>query len=224
MGWTPGRVRAASLRTKHAQPDRGGFAIRARSHSTVFRRGSNVLDYWLVHGEGFRVATHLGGRRRVNHVIVDPGRGRATALVVRSSIGGKQRTLPADAIAGVDPFHRVLYVEQARTAAAKRAVSTGTSVAASSLANGASATGAALRKRAPTWRRHAIRAGARTATALEHAGGRLERGLVAAVRWLGPRLHAAAVHVAIVVDAAARRLRPRLAAAAARLRGLASLS
>ena len=80
--------------------------------AAVFRRGSNVLEYWLAHAEGFEVASGTGRRARVERVYVDPVRGRATKLVVRSSGVGRshRRTLAADTVVAVDPFLRTLHV------------------------------------------------------------------------------------------------------------------
>ena len=51
------------------------------AHAPIFRRGSAVLDYWLVHAEGLTVQP-LGAR--VEEVVVAAPVGRAEALIVRS--------------------------------------------------------------------------------------------------------------------------------------------
>jgi hypothetical protein len=69
-----------------------------QTHS--FSRGSAVLEYWLVHAEGLVVQPHGG---RVEHVVVGLPTGRAEALIVRSPITGRRKTIPAGAIAAVEP-------------------------------------------------------------------------------------------------------------------------
>jgi hypothetical protein len=83
----------------------------------VFRRGSNVLEYWLAHAEGFEVASGTGRRARVESVYVDPVRGHATGLVVRSSGVGRshRRLLAADTVVAVDPFLRTLHLARPST-------------------------------------------------------------------------------------------------------------
>jgi hypothetical protein len=79
---------------------------------SVFRRGSNVLEYWLAHAEGFEVACGAGRRARVERVYVDPVQGRATDLVVRLPGVGRshRRTVAADTVVAVDPFLRTLHL------------------------------------------------------------------------------------------------------------------
>lgn len=74
----------------------------------VFRRGSNVLEYWLAHAEGFDVsssAAHLGVVERVR---VEPTGGHARELVVRTPVLHRRRRLAAAAFAAVDPASRRL--------------------------------------------------------------------------------------------------------------------
>lgn len=73
-------------------------AVPRQPHS--FARGSAVLEYWLVHAEGLVVQPRGG---RVEHVVVGLPAGRAEALIVRSSITGRRKTIPAAAIAAVEP-------------------------------------------------------------------------------------------------------------------------
>ncbi len=89
----------------------------ALEQPAVFRRGSNVLEYWLAHAEGFEVASGAGRRARVERVYVDPMRGRATELVVRSPGVGRshRRILAADTVVAVDPFLRTLHLARPPT-------------------------------------------------------------------------------------------------------------
>ena len=66
----------------------------------TFPRGSAVLDYWLVHAEGLTVQP-LGAR--VEEVVVAAPVGRAEALIVRSRMMRRRRTIPAASIASVAP-------------------------------------------------------------------------------------------------------------------------
>ena len=83
-----------------------------REQPTVFRRGSNVLEYWLAHAEGFEVASRSVRPARVERVVVDPVRGHATGLIVRSfGVGrSRRRIVAADAVVAVDPFLRTLHL------------------------------------------------------------------------------------------------------------------
>ncbi len=82
--------------------------------ATVFERGSNVLDYWLAHAEGFDVVARGKRRRRVDHVVVDRQLGSASVLVVRSKRGRRHRVIPVVAVSAVDPFERLLYLSPRR--------------------------------------------------------------------------------------------------------------
>ena len=83
-----------------------------REQPTVFRRGSNVLEYWLAHAEGFEVASRRVRPARVERVVIDPVRGHATGLIVRSfGVGrSRRRMVAADAVVAVDPFLRTLHL------------------------------------------------------------------------------------------------------------------
>ena len=82
---------------------------------TVFGRGSNVLEYWLAHAEGFDVVSRGKPRQRVQHVVVDRRRGSAAVLVVGRT-RGRTRAIPVAAISAVDPFDRLLYLTPKRRA------------------------------------------------------------------------------------------------------------
>ena len=147
-----------------------------REQSTVFVRGSNVLEYWLAHAEGFEVASRRVRPARVEWVVVDPVQGRATRLVV--VLGrSRRRIVAADAVVAVDPFRRTLHLadveaERTRRPAAQllRAVSVAAGVArgwlAPRLRQSTSATAAYARE--------------------------LGVGIGAGVAWLRPRLRALA--------------------------------
>ena len=70
------------------------------SQMPSFSRGSAVLEYWLVHAEGL-VVQPLGAR--VEHVVVAVPAGRADALIVRSRLMHRRKTIPAAAISAVEP-------------------------------------------------------------------------------------------------------------------------
>jgi hypothetical protein len=70
------------------------------AHTPIFSRGSTVLDYWLVHGEGM-IVEPIGAR--VEEVVVGAPIGRAEALIVRSRITHRLRAIPADSIIAVEP-------------------------------------------------------------------------------------------------------------------------
>ncbi len=171
-------------------------AVPRQPHS--FSRGSAVLEYWLVHAEGLVVQPHGG---RVEHVVVGLPAGRAEALIVRSAITGRRRTIPAAAIAAVEPSGgrllldarkkktrpRVLTPE--RIAGARARLDDGRRVAllgvAAALRRTRASTAAAL-----SWLRPRI-AAAGVALA---AGTRLAaRYAVEGARWLAPRIRHATV-------------------------------
>jgi hypothetical protein len=95
------------MRGERAKEDR----LQRRNDGTVFERGDRVLDYWLAHSEGFAVVRG-SVRRRVEGVVVDPRDGRARTLLVRPDARGRSRAVPAAAVAAVDPFEKVLYLER----------------------------------------------------------------------------------------------------------------
>jgi hypothetical protein len=78
------------------------------SGTLVFPRGSHVLEYWLAHAEGFTVRS----RGPVEHVIVEPLYGRATALVVRSGRLRRRQVVSAAEVVAVDPEACVLELEE----------------------------------------------------------------------------------------------------------------
>jgi hypothetical protein len=82
----------------------------AERDAPVFRRGSNVLDYWLLHAEGFVVDSRAARLGIVKRVVLDPARGHAERLVVRTPLLRRSRVVPVEAIAAVDPAARRLHV------------------------------------------------------------------------------------------------------------------
>ena len=84
------------------------------SQMPSFSRGSAVLEYWLVHAEGL-VVQPLGAR--VEHVVVAVSAGRADTLIVRSRLMHRRQTIPAAAIAAVEPSTGRLLLDVAGDAA-----------------------------------------------------------------------------------------------------------
>ena len=167
-----------------------------RPDRRVFRRGDKVLGYWVDHAEGFEVRSGARRRARVDAIVIDPRRGRAKALVVRSTRLHRRRLIPVEAVVAVDPFARRLEVERAH----RRSLSRGLT-----------------RLAAAAWVWLGPRLSAATASAWTHAatavpqlGTRLSNlarrasiqavgvgclcvlGVVAATAWIAPRLRASA--------------------------------
>jgi hypothetical protein len=71
------------------------------ARAPVFARGTAVLDYWLARCEGMTVQP-LGAR--VLEVVLSEPYGRAQALVVRSRVPGRTRTIPVEQIVAVSPW------------------------------------------------------------------------------------------------------------------------
>jgi hypothetical protein len=80
--------------------------------SPVFTRGSAVLEYWLVHAEGLTV---VPPRARVVRVVAAARTGRADALIVRSRLTRRRRSIPASAIAAVEPASGQLLLDGPQT-------------------------------------------------------------------------------------------------------------
>jgi hypothetical protein len=72
-----------------------------------FGRESRVLDYWLAHAEGFRIGSGRLRGAAVEEVVLDEGGVRASALVVRKRLHGRQ-VIDADAIEAVTPATKML--------------------------------------------------------------------------------------------------------------------
>jgi hypothetical protein len=165
--------------------------LTAGTREGLFERGNHVVDYWLAHCEGFKL-----GKKRVTGVVCDQRTGHARTLLIESGLR-KSHPLPARAIAAVDPFNKVLYLEPR-------------------------ATRRELRLRGlvgPHARRGAVvgMATARGSVALAAAGLRIGgRHSKNGALWLGPRLGAAARTSALLArkwySETALWLAPRLAA------------
>ena len=69
----------------------------------TFGRGSPVLDYWLVHSEGFELATHGGGHLGVVQEVVIDERGYPRALIVRGGVLRRPRVMNVNAVEAVVP-------------------------------------------------------------------------------------------------------------------------
>ena len=89
------------------------------SQMPSFSRGSAVLEYWLVHAEGL-VVQPLGAR--VEHVVVAVPAGRADALIVRSRLMHRRKTIPAAAISAVEPSSGRLLLDAQHETGALRAL------------------------------------------------------------------------------------------------------
>jgi hypothetical protein len=87
--------------------------VHRRHTEGLFERGSNVVDYWLAHCEGFDLGRSASGRH-VTAVVCDRHTGHAHTLLVRSRTR-RTRMVPAHAISAVDPFNKVLYLEPRAT-------------------------------------------------------------------------------------------------------------
>jgi hypothetical protein len=183
-----------------------------QSQTGVFRRGSQVLEHWLVHAEGFEVVAHDGRSGQVERVHVNSLDGRATSLIVAWTGARRSRpgtVVPAETVAAVDPFARRLSLEPKPKRKRPRAPAltvTHTTPRRSRLAAMAAAALAFI---------------AVAAKALGRALNSLRRAFVAlslaAWVWLRPRFrHAATLAQASVRELRARfrdfrlRLRPRL--------------
>ena len=77
----------------------------------MFGRGSNVLEYWLANAEGFVVRSKGSRVGVVSRVVVDPVRGRASALVLSSRFLHRHRVVLAQAVEAVDPEARLFELE-----------------------------------------------------------------------------------------------------------------
>ena len=69
----------------------------------AFGRGSPVLDYWLVHSEGFELTTPGGGHRGVVQEVVVDERGYPRALIVRGGVLQRPRVMNVNAVEAVVP-------------------------------------------------------------------------------------------------------------------------
>jgi hypothetical protein len=83
----------------------------------IFSRGSTVLDYWLAHAEGMTIQP-LGAR--VEEVVAVAPVGRAEALIVRSRMTRRRRSIPAESIAAVEPSEGHLLLDAAESGAGRR--------------------------------------------------------------------------------------------------------
>ena len=147
------------------------------AHAHVFTRGSTVLDYWLAHAEGLTVQP-LGAR--VEEVVLAPPVGRAQTLLVRSR-SGRLRSIPAEAIAAVEPSSGRLLLDGARRRRPVRASASGTRTAALAVWT---ATAAAARWARP----RAVRLLRTVATDIAVGFAQVVTWTAAGLRWLAPRV------------------------------------
>ena len=150
----------------------------ARSGRAVFRRGSNVLEYWLDHAEGFEIRYRRRSRGHVESVLVDSHSGRAEGLVVRSAMMGRTRVIPADSIVAVEPFAYVLVPRHERSPLVRAGSATKRSAVGLGTAGGRSALWLGPRAR------HGL-------IAARDAVTRAGACIVAAAAWVSPRAWAA---------------------------------
>ena len=174
----------------------------------VFPRGSTVLDYWLVHAEGLTVQP-LGAR--VEEVVVTAPAGRAEALIVRSRVTHRRKSIPAESIAAVEPSAGELLLDSSaagsglrlprpspeRVAATRASVQRGGRTARAQVSSAGRAAGAGTLAAFVWLRPRVIRAGKATARNSRLAAARTADG----VAWLAPRV---ATGARAVATAAAR--------------------
>jgi hypothetical protein len=141
-----------------------------------FSRGSAVLEYWLVHAEGL-VVQPLGAR--VEHVVVAVSAGRADSLIVRSRLMHRRKTIPAAAIAAVEPStgRLLLDTQETRSVRTLRWTGAATAVALRRTRAAAAALFAWLRPRV-------VAGGAAVASYTRLAAARIVQG----IEWLAPRI------------------------------------
>jgi hypothetical protein len=147
------------------------------SQMPSFSRGSAVLEYWLIHAEGL-VVQPLGAR--VEHVVVAVSAGRADSLIVRSRLMHRRKTIPAAAIAAVEPSTGRLLLDSQEKTGAVRALRWTTAAAAVAL-RWMRATAAGVL----AWLRpHVVVGGAAVASAMRLAAAWTVQG----IQWLAPRV------------------------------------
>lgn len=173
----------------------------------VFERDSHVVDYWLAHCEGFKLGKATSGRR-VAGVLCDQRTGRARTLLIESGLR-KSQPLPARAVAAVDPFNRVLYLEK-RTE--RRSTQTAGVVAMATARHLRALTVAVARI---SWRYSRDGAGwlrPRLVTAARTTALLARKGYSEAALWLAPRLAAVLRALVIYTNALLEAVRRRLSA------------
>jgi hypothetical protein len=196
---------------------------KAPAHSPTFSRGSTVLDYWLVHAEGMTVQP-IGAR--VEEVVVTARVGHAEALIVRSRVTGRRTSIPASAIAAVEPSSGELLLDPTARASRTGAIVAWVGPHAAHLGRTsaqAGRIGAARTSQGAAWCGSRTRAGfvwlRPHAARLGRAGVRAGRTGVArtsqGAKWLAPRARV------VARTSAAAAMRWTLAAAVLTARGVA---
>jgi hypothetical protein len=89
----------------------------AAAQAPIFSRGSNVLEYWLLHAEGL-VVRPLGAR--VEEVIAPAPFDRAETLIVRTRMRHRRIAIPARAVTAVEPAAGVLLLDRHAAAPSRR--------------------------------------------------------------------------------------------------------
>ena len=147
------------------------------SQMPSFSRGSAVLEYWLVHAEGL-VVQPLGAR--VEHVVVAASAGRAETLIVRSRLMHRRQTIPAAAIAAVEPSTGRLLLDGGQKSRSGRALRWAGAAAVVALHRTRAAAAALL-----AWLRPRVVVGAAVVAAYTRlAAARTVQG----IKWLAPRI------------------------------------
>lgn len=184
----------------------------------IFSRGSTVLDYWLAHAEGMTIQP-LGAR--VEEVVAVAPIGRAEALIVRSRMTRRRRSIPAESIAAVEPSVGHLLLDAAesgagrriprpspdRVAAARASAERTRQVAQAHAVGAARGTQAGTRSALSWLRLCALQTGAATARHSRLAAARTARGAA----WLVPRLAARAREALALITRSSRSAAARTA-------------
>lgn len=160
----------------------------------VFRRGDNVLAYWVDRAEGFDVRYGAGLPARVDKVVLDPRRGRAKALIVRTAYLHRRQVIPVEAVVAVEPFARRLEVERARPSLVARTshyVALFVVAVVTGLARLVAWSAPRLRRLAILAYVNARRLGRRVAAACAWLVPRVQTHARGSAAWLAPRLAAA---------------------------------
>jgi hypothetical protein len=177
--------------------------LTAGAREGLFERDSHVVDYWLAHCEGFTL-----GKRRVTGVVCDQSTGRARTLFVESGLR-KSHPLPARAVAAVDPFNKVLYLEkrtQRRSTQTAGVVAMATARHFRALAVAVGRISWRYSKDGAVWLRPRLGSAARTTALLAR------KGYSEAALWLAPRLAAGLRALVIYTNALLEAVRRRLSA------------
>jgi hypothetical protein len=158
-----------------------------------FDKESPVTAYWLTRCEGFRV--RAGTRRgRVEDVAIDPARGRAAYLVVRSGLR-RREVVPTDLVHAVVPAEELIVVRRRRRTArltpavrnAGAGAARATQVTAKASARATSVTAQASRRSVTALARASIRAELVALSGTRRGAATTRHETERLGRWLAPR-------------------------------------